>query len=450
MKHLHFLILILAVSLIFSACSGGEKVDRDTETETVTETEEEPQTETVAETEEKIDYATLGKTPFRNLSPSPETDFEIAENETCVTVTGYVGTDEKVRIPDSIGGKSVTAIGDSAFGGNTTVRVLWIPDTVTTFGGNILAGTTSLYAIHTPIPNEDGKQFLGWLFGAKSYETNNVEDLRRIDFLEIGGTADTLPDYALFDCNDLVTVTLCDNITKIGVASFARCASLKSVNLEKIKTVGKQAFVGCTSLTDITFSTELKQIGFEALGNCNALENLILPFVGESRTTNTHLGWLFGAETSSLSAGLYPSSLSAVTILSGCEKICENAFASSPIRNLTIEDGTTEIGDRAFADCTKLSELHLPDGISKIGAEAFADCKSLKKITLPNGLISLGAQVFLNCEKLETVVLPASLESLPNGCFLNCRKLTTVNLDGIKTVGADTFRNCTSFTTTTK
>lgn len=440
-------LLALATMLPLSACGAptGEQPGSSENTEAETEPVTAPPKET--EPEDTTDYQTLGRIPFEGLTASPEADFTVEETPGGVTVTAYTGTAERVRIPETIGGRTVTAIGDGAFRGIQTIRVLWIPDSVTTFGNGVLVGASALYALHTPLPAQEGKQFIGWLFGATSYEGNNVQDLRHVDFLEIGGKQSVLPDFALFDCNDLVTVRLSDTITSLGAYSFARCASLKVLDVSGIRQVGEGALLGCSELRSLEFSAALESVGFAALGSCDALRRLTLPFVGESRTEHGFLGWLFGATAAEQSKGLYPNKLSLVTLLSGAPDLAAYAFYAAPVEQVTIGSGTAVIGARAFADCTALRLVELADSVTEIGAAAFSGCTTLKELVLPSSLSTLGVQAFLGCTALCTVTLPETLEQLPNGCFMGCRALETVDLGGVTGVGTNAFRGCAALRT---
>lgn len=436
--------VLAAAVLLFSACSDKQG---DMTNITTTEAETDAKSaDTTPVTEDPIDYEALGRIPFAGLEPSSAEDFTFTSDADGVTVSAYTGTDERVRIPDSIGGKPVVALADGAFRNQSGIKVLWIPDGVTEFGSGILVGASALYALHTPIPKEEGKRFLGWLFGAESYERNNVADLRHVDFLEIGGTDTELPDYALFDCNDLVTVRLPETVTKIGDFSFARCSALKLLDLSCVLQVGEGALLGCTSLAEVSLPA-LERIGREALGSCNGLRRLTLPFVGESRTTNCYLGWLFGARTALESEGLYPGGLREVVLTDGTVSLGAYAFYAATVRSVTVGAGATEIGVRAFGECENLREVLLPAGVTAIREHAFSGCTALKSLTLPASVNELGINVFLGCTALERVTLPEALESLPNGTFLGCRRLTDVDLGGVREVGNDAFRGCNALET---
>ena len=56
----------------------------------------------------------------------------------------YIGTDEGVAIPDTLGGFPVTAIGDGAFQGNTRIKTVSIPEGVTRLGEQAFMNCTEL------------------------------------------------------------------------------------------------------------------------------------------------------------------------------------------------------------------------------------------------------------------------------------------------------------------
>mgnify|MGYP007095938859 CR=1 FL=1 len=81
-----------------------------------------------------------------------------------ITITGYFGRDEVVTVPASIAGIPVNTIAKGAFTGNSAVRVVDLPDTITTVEeGAFAAGITVNYNSNIvqpddPTPPDDGKQ----------------------------------------------------------------------------------------------------------------------------------------------------------------------------------------------------------------------------------------------------------------------------------------------------
>ncbi len=115
------------------------------------------------------------------------------------------------------------------------------------------------------------------------------------------------------------------------------------------------------------------------------------------------------------------------------------------IRKLVIEDGVSVIGDRAFQNCTALTEVTLPAGAESIGRYAFAACTALTEIALPEGLQTVGAYAFQNCTALTEVTLREGLLKLDNSCFYGCAALKDLDLpNSLTTLGNSVFRGCAS------
>jgi uncharacterized protein YjdB len=68
------------------------------------------------------------------------------------------------------------------------------------------------------------------------------------------------------------------------------------------------------------------------------------------------------------------------------------------------------IGDEAFSNCSKLSEVEFPERVSSIGGSVFNQCTSLVSVSFPSTLRKVGKSTFSMCTKLSSVKA-ASLES---------------------------------------
>ncbi len=107
-----------------------------------------------------------------------------------ITITGYFGRDEVVTVPASIAGIPVNTIAKGAFTGNSAVRVVDLPDTITTVEeGAFASGITVNYNSNIvqpdePTPPDDGKQD----------DTTKPDDGKKDDTTKpdnSGGTTDT-------------------------------------------------------------------------------------------------------------------------------------------------------------------------------------------------------------------------------------------------------------------
>ena len=95
----------------------------------------------------------------------------------------------------------------------------------------------------------------------------------------------TIPDsvtdigiYAFFDCGSLTSITIPDSVTSIEAATFYDCASLKNVNIpNSVTRIEAAAFYDCGSLTEIIIPDSVTSIGDEAFHGCWKVTEIIIP-----------------------------------------------------------------------------------------------------------------------------------------------------------------------------
>ncbi len=155
----------------------------------------------------------------------------------------------------------VKIIGESAFSGDVDVFY-----TDTYFTNPYIKDNSYLYSYYSP--------------KIESADLSSLESLGKKAF-----------EY----CLELTTVKLGDNVTVIPEGAFAAAASLKTINLDKVVTIGnyvfaetalaslnipaaesigEYAFVYCSDLTDIIFGENVSDIGEGAFAYCEKLSNV--------------------------------------------------------------------------------------------------------------------------------------------------------------------------------
>ncbi|WP_297173740.1 leucine-rich repeat protein [uncultured Porphyromonas sp.] len=178
--------------------------------------------------------------------------------------------------------------------------------------------------------------------------------------------------------NTNITSVDLNGVTKIGDNAFKGCTGIKTIKAPKLESVGSHSFEGCTALEALDLPM-IKTIGEKAFENANALTSLSLgksleAIVGNPFQNSTSLTSLtleegcanyLGAEGALISRAdgvlrLLAGGVQKVTLGEECKAIGDNAiFGCGALERLELPYAQ-EIGEGAFVNCTKLTELYLP------------------------------------------------------------------------------------------
>lgn len=91
------------------------------------------------------------------------------------------------------------------------------------------------------------------------------------------------------------------------------------------------------------------------------------------------------------------------TVISLPDKSATEISIPASITADSKEYTVTEIGENAFAHCTKLTKLTLPGSLERIGAFAFSYCSGIPELTIPNSVTWIQAYAFNKCTGLKNV-----------------------------------------------
>ena len=140
---------------------------------------------------------------------------------------------------------TVTSIGSSAFQGNPTTSVTWLPKTCS-------------------IGTGDNSPF---------YSTSS-----QITSFVFGDSVKTIPGYLCYKMNKVQNIVLPESLTTIGQYAFNGCSLLKDVTIPaSVSSIGTYAFAFCTSIKHFAFPAGITTLATSVLEGSTALEEVIIP-----------------------------------------------------------------------------------------------------------------------------------------------------------------------------
>ena len=209
-----------------------------------------------------------------------------------------------------------------------------------------------------------------------------------------GGTV-TLTAYTGRDAAPVIPVSIDGKkVTAIGPECFRGNANIKKIRIpEGITEIGDYAFEACSAATELSLPSTLKKIGKGA-------------FSGDAQLT-------------------------ALEIPASVEKIDDGAFLyCMGIKTITGGKGLKELGQFAFAGCEKLERADLSGSkLTALPDRAFCNCSSVTEILLPDTLETLGKRAFSYCSELVSLSFGPTLKSAGDYCFEKCEMLSDVSFD---------------------
>ena len=389
-----------------------------------------------------------------NGTPKPVFTYSL-DDDGNATITGYTGNVSALVIPEEIDGHKVVKLGNGVFKKHQEIVSVQIPDLITSIGVSAFRDCSNLENVNLPknLISIGNRAFvrctkIGKINLPKSlmevdtyginwwYPFDGCSNLKEIEFEE----GITQIPTGIFGNTGLENVKIPDTVTSIGERSFADCTNLQEVKIsDTVTSIGVESFTDCANLEKVNLSKNLKSIGNRAFAKCIKIEKINLP--KSLMEVDTYgINWWYPFDGC--------SNLKEIEFEEGITQIPTGIFGNTGLENVKMPDTVTSIGERSFADCTKLEKIIFSEKIETINGRAFAGCTSLKSISLPDSITSMGTEIFEGCTSLSSVKLPNKCVNITSSTFEGCTSLTEITLpDTVTTIQDHAFKNCTALKT---
>ncbi|MBP5307556.1 MAG: leucine-rich repeat protein, partial [Clostridia bacterium] len=267
---------------------------------------------------------------------------------------------------------------------------------------------------------------------------NGASNLSEIEFMFAENKASlTIDENAFYGCSKISEIVLPDNLVKLGTGAFQVQSSysriinhvnvLSGENVEfasgafntnaNIETLYIGKDFGVVDVAEV-FGYNVKEIVLDAdNGNYTTMDDVLFD------TQKTRIVYYPAGKTGNY---IIPDTV---------EKIGGRVFyGKTNLTKVTINKGITEIGDYAFASCTKLAELvfeggRAADAYLTIGKNAFYNT-AIAEVVLPETVTEIGDEAF-SSSALRTVSIPSTVTKM--GAYDIDGNLTSMKVfDGCK------------------
>ena len=184
---------------------------------------------------------------------------------------------------------------------------------------------------------------------------------------------------AFYECAELTSVRLSDNITEIGDDAFIRCRKLKDINIPKnLQRLGEYAFVACCGIEELALPKTLTKIGDGAFYGCLGLRTLTVEAGNPKYLAED--GVLFNHDKTTLILFPAQNGMTHYDIPATVTTIEGAAFYGNKLKSITLPPMLTKIGAEAFVLMEQLECITIPSSVTTIGNGAIGACKYRQKV----------------------------------------------------------------------
>ena len=294
--------------------------------------------------------------------------------------------------------------------------------------------------------------------------------------------------YNIFDDSPIRTVTFGESVQDIPNNVFTNMRTLSAINVLATTppSITPSTFRGINTSATIRVPESSRE-AYIADPNWKQLLDMASGQISGTIGYNQNLTWALTFADSTLTISgtgnmdyidsenawkTFSSSIAKVIIEEGVTNIANRAFDRHfSLREVTIPSSITSIGSAAFyytdlynnesnwtngglyinncliatsdQQMDETGHFTVVDGTRLIADDAFSSNSWLTGVTLPNSVVHIGESAFYACSQLAQITIPAAVTYISNSTFEGCLQLTQITIPAAVTyIGASAFARC--------
>ena len=235
-----------------------------------------------------------------------------------------------------------------------------------------------------------------------------------VEYEDVTYTVTSIGNLA-FACHSTITsISIPETVTEIGTQAFdnyEETGVLSSITMgSNVTSIGEWAFRNNIHLTSITIPTALTSITTQAFVDCTNLKSITWNAINGPCTS-------FGSQVESFTFGNQVETIPA-SLCAGMTNLI----------SITIPASVTNIGDKAFSNCTSLTSIVVESGNTRYDSRN--NCNAIietatntlvvgcQNTTIPNNVTSIGANAFYDLY-LMNYTIPSHITTIGENAFKN-------------------------------
>ena len=235
--------------------------------------------------------------------------------------------------------------------------------------------------------------------GTFTYAGKDTENGIAVIFTD---TVTEIPAFIFVGSGDnyprITSVQIGSGVKTIGAQAFNHCTELRTVSLSAdtpVTLIDSNAFSDCFALESIVLPKTLTTLGYHAFHNCYDLRKVTIHSARLSSCNSSGTFTYAGKNAANGTAVIFSDSVVEIPAF-----IFVGGSSNYPrITSVQIGKNVKTIGAQAFNGCSSLKTVDIGRymKLDTIEDQAFGNCTSLTHMTIPSWVTNVGYRAFYNC-----------------------------------------------------